>query len=183
MPLDRRSVTRSRGDVDFGAIEEARRSDERAHAPDIVGHHRASPFEPVALGGALAKTAGERRRHLPRRRMAGDEAGEEIAHIGAERAHAVAAFLHDERRVALLADHVAELLEVARAIGPGAGRIAARGIEPGRHHEEGRAEAADAAERLRHRVPVLLGRDVLRQRDVQIVTGAGPDAGLVAKAR
>ena len=114
--------------------------------------------------------------------MAGDEAGEEIAHIGAERAHPVAAFLHDEGRVALLAQHVAELLEVARAIGPGAGGIAPRGIEPGRHHEEGRAEAADAAERLRHRVPVLLRRDVLRQADVQIVAGAGPDAGLVAKA-
>ena len=32
------------------------------------------------------------------------------------------------------------------------------------------------------RVPVLLGRDVLRQRQVQIVAGARPDSGLVAKA-
>ena len=47
------------GDVDFGAIEEARRSHERAHAPNIVCHHRASPLEPVALNGALGKTAGE----------------------------------------------------------------------------------------------------------------------------
>ena len=175
-------MTRSAATSTSARIEEAGRSDERAHAPDIVGHHRASPFEPVALGGALAKTPGERRRHLPRGGMAGDEAGEEIAHIGAERAHPVAALLHDEGRVALLAEHVAELLEVARPIGPGAGRVAPRGIEPGRHHEKGRAEAADAARAPPPPRPVLLGRDVLRQRDVEIVAGAGPDPGLVAEA-
>src|SRR4029077_20806221 len=63
-----------------------------------------------------------------------------------------------------------------------AGRIAPRGIEPGRHHEESRAEAADAAKSFRDRVPVLLRRDVLRQGQVQIIAGAWADPGLVAEA-
>ena len=130
-----------------------------------------------------AALRAERRRNLPRRRMAGDEAGEEVARIGAERAHAVAALLHHERGIALLADHVAELLEILAAVGPGAGRIAARGVEA-------RATPRERLGRNRlmrrkpsvHRVSVLLGGDVLGQRHVEIVAGAGPDARLVAEA-
>ncbi len=114
--------------------------------------------------------------------MAGNEADEEIAGIGSERAHAIAAFLHHERRVALLADHAAELLKVAGAVRPGAGRITARGVEAKRDDEEGRTEAPDAPQRLGYGVAVLLRRDVLGQRDVQIEAGAGTDPGLVAEA-
>ena len=126
--------------------------------------------------------AVERRRHLPRRSMPGDEPVEEAAGIGAERPHPVAALLHHEGRVALLADHAAELLEILGAVRPGAGGIAAPGIEAERHHEEGRTEAPDAAQALGDRVAMLLRRDVLGQRDVEIVAGAGARAGLVAEA-
>src|SRR6476646_6481977 len=113
--------------------------------------------------------------------MAVDQTCEEIPHISAERAHAIAALLHHERRVALLAEHMAELLEVACPIGPGTGRIASSRIETGRHHEEGRRESANAAKRFRDRVPVLLRRDVLRLRQIEIVAGAWADPGLVTE--
>ena len=106
--------------------------------------------------------------------MAGDEPDEEIPRIGAERAHAIAAFLHHERGIALLADHPPELLEILAAVGPGAGRVAARGVEAERHDEEGGPEPPDAPQALRHGIPVLLRRDVLGQRDVEIVARARP---------
>src|SRR5262249_9689694 len=111
-----------------------------------------------------------------------DQPIEEATHIGTERAHAVAALLHYERWVALLADHAPELLEIARPVLPSAGWIAACRVEAGAHHEEGRREAPDAAQALCHGVSVLLGRDVLGQRDIEIEARAFADAGLVAEA-
>ena len=55
--------------------------------------------------------------------------------------------------------------------------------KPGRHHEKGRGEAADAAQALPPRALRCCSvRDVLRQRQVEIVAGARADPGLVAEA-
>jgi hypothetical protein len=170
------------GDLHLRPIEESRRSDERLHPPDIVCHHGAAPFEALAAPFP-AVYARKRRRHLSRRGMAGDQPGEEVADIRAERAHAIAALLHDEGRVTLLADHVPEPLEVAGAIRPGAGRVAAGRVEARADDEVGRAETANAAQGLAKGSAVLLRRDVLRQRKVEIVSGTGADPRLVTKAR
>ena len=129
-----------------------------------------------------AGAAVQRRRHLPRRCMPGHKPVEEAPRIGAQRPHPVAAFLHHQGGIALLADHAAELLEILGAVRPCAGGVAAPGVEAERQDEEGRAEPPDAAQALGHGVPVLLRRDVLRQRNVEIVAGAGARAGLVAEA-
>src|SRR5262249_33130234 len=137
---------------------------------------------PVAMRGFLGEASGESRRHLPRRGMTGDEAREEIPHIGAERAHPVAALLYHEGRIPLLADQVAELLEITRAVRPGAWGVAACGIEARTDNEKSRSEAADAAQSFRNGSTVLIRGDVLGQRNIQIVPGAGANARLVAEA-
>src|SRR5262249_32081703 len=172
-------------DIDLGAGEHAGACYERAHAADVVRHHRAPPIEPVAVTTARrARSAAIwRRGHLPHRGPPGDEAAEEAPHIGAKRAHAITALLHHERGVALLADHASELLEILGSVWPSAGRIASRRVEAGAHHEERRCKPPDAAQSLCHGVSVLLGRDVLRQRNVEVETSAFANAGLVAETR
>src|SRR5262249_20692165 len=57
------------------------------------------------------------------------------------------------------------------------------GVEAGAYHEEGWREPPGPAQSFCNRVPVLLRRDVLGQRDIEIEAGALADAGLVAEAR
>src|SRR5262249_58592421 len=99
-----------------------------------------------------------------------------------ERAHPVAALLYHEGRIPLLADQVAELLEITRAVRPGAGGVATCGIEARTDNEKGRSEAADAAQSFHHGSTVLIRGDVLGQRNIQIVPGSGANARLVAEA-
>src|SRR3546814_10370643 len=81
-------------------------------------------------------------------------------------ADAIAAFLDHDGGIAGGADQGADTVEVAGPVGPGAGRIAARGVEAEGDDEMGRIVSLDAGERHSQRIAVLLRRDALRQRDV-----------------
>src|SRR3546814_9494125 len=75
-----------------------------------------------------------------------------------------------------------DTVEVAGPVGPGAGRIAARGVEAEGDDEMGRIVSLDAGERHSQRIAVLLRRDALRQRDVHVVAGALATPALGAEA-
>src|SRR5262249_4914977 len=76
-----------------------------------------------------------------------------------------------------------EVSEMLGSVGRSAGGVDGGRVEGGAHHEERRCKPPDVAQSLCHGVSVLLGRDVLRQRNVEVETSAFANAGLVAETR
>src|SRR5690606_38747951 len=86
-----------------------------------------------------------------------------------------------QSRAAEFADAAPDLVEVVGAMRPRAGRVAHRGVEATGDDQVSGMVAADAVQRFLQRFPVLLRRDRLRQRDVEIDAGTRTGAGLLAE--